>query len=880
MKAFLRTTFAVYPSERGAVWRSALLFFGLYFFFAIFRNDVDAAFLKHDGPSRIPLMLLISGILSIVFFSLCRRLCRRVSDRSMLGGFLLLFALALAGLYLMVRAELALAYPLLFQLLYLADAFFLVYLWNLIQGTFDARQGKRLFRLLMGAQVLGSTLGSLSAHPLAAAVGEDAVLLVLAGASLLLAAFLAGYRSGPKVSPQPTRRAPPLPPADVLAALRRYPILRFLCVSALVPNLLLPILVYQFGTVANAAFPSQAALMDFLGWFRAATTFFVFVFIMGMGGFYARLSPKTAAVIAPLNQCLSFGALFGFFNLTAAAYAQFSILFLQRAVLGPLTKQLFSLLPRDISDWAQVFARGMLNQAGTLGGALLMLALKPVLPPRELALVAVGLAALWSLEAFAFRQRYRDGLRQVLAQDGLDYDQFGDVAAGMTGGITARPAMEPEEYPEELLTLMEELDIPQIAADDALIGLSDPDERVRATSAASFALTRDIRAVHPLLERLDDVETVRRAAVESLARYGQTVLPVLEQALAERSPRVQQGILEVLRQNRPDQVDLTPFLCRRLAGIYNGLIAASTMEATPPSPVGALFILHLREKGQADLGLVFLGLWVTHPDMRLMYQSLSSTEAAAAVELLEASLDPVTASRLVPLVDSLPEEERIRRGRQALPLIGGNDPDRVLTSLCRDEDPVTRLLALCVAGETAKAVFYPAAQPLLTDTDPDVRLAAAYCLDRCRNQEANMPPIIQRVQSLRRFAVFTGLGIKELRAVASIADGNEYDVGMVLVRRGAPFLGVHLVDKGQVGMVGEDASVVQEIGEGGFFGELGLFSDQPARYTYRTLGATSLFVIRAEHFVEIMKLYPLIGINLCRYLATKLQGEIKPASGH
>jgi hypothetical protein len=873
MKAFLQTSFAIYPSERGDFLRSALLFFGLYFFFAIFRNFVDASFLKHYGPSSIPLMLLISGITSIVFFSLCRRLGSRVSDRSMLGGFLFLFALAQAGLYCMLRAKMILAYPLLFQLLYLADAYLLVYLWNLIQGKFDARQGKRLFRLLMGAQVLGGTLGSLAAHPLAAAVGNDAVLEVLAGANLIMAALLAGSRPRSKASSQPARKPPAPRPSHVLSALRRYPILRFLCVCALLPNLLLPILVYQFGTVADAAFSSQASLMDFLGWFRAATTAFVFVFIMVMGGFYSRVSPKTAAVLAPLNQCLSFGALFGFFNLAAAAYAQFSILFLQRAVLGPMTKQLFSLLPKDVSDWAQVFARGILNQAGTLGGALLMLALKPVLPPRQLALVAVALAALWTMEAFAFRRRYRVGLRQVIAQDGLDYDQFGDVAAGMAGRISPRPTMEPEEYPEELLELMEELDIPQIEADEALAGLSDPDEGTRAQCAASFALTRDIRAVNRLIDLLNDVETVHRAAVESLARYGQDVLPVLEQALAERPTRVQQGILEALRQTRPDGVDLTPFLGRCLAGIYNGLIAARTMEKVSPSPGGALLACHLREKAQADLGLVFLGLWVTHPDMRLMYASLSSTEAAAAVELLEATLDPITASRLVPLIDSLPEEERIRRGRRALPLLQGDDPNRVLTALCRDEEPVTRLLSLCVAGKTAGAAFFPTAQALATDPDPDVRLAAAYCLGRCRNQEATMPPIIQRVRSLRRFAVFTGLGIKELRAVASIADRNEYPAGREVVARGEPFIGVHLVDTGRVALFGEDGGLVQQIGAGDCFGELGLFGGQPAEHTYRTQGDAALFVIRAEHFVEIMKLYPLIGINLCRFLSTKLQGK-------
>jgi hypothetical protein len=30
-------------------------------------------------------------------------------------------------------------------------------------------------------------------------------------------------------------------------------------------------------------------------------------------------------------------------------------------------------------------------------------------------------------------------------------------------------------------------------------------------------------------------------------------------------------------------------------------------------------------------------------------------------------------------------------------------------------------------------------------------------------------------------------------------------------------------------------------------------------------------MIRREHFIEIIKLYPLVGLNLCRYFAEKLQ---------
>ena len=131
-------------------------------------------------------MLLVNGVLSFIFFHLCRRLGNRFSDGNILAGFLLLFSLLQGGLYWGICQGIQLTYPVLFQILYLKDAFLLVYIWNLTQTEFDARQGKRLFGLFMGAQVLGSTLGSLFANPLANTLGLDAILLLCSAAELVL----------------------------------------------------------------------------------------------------------------------------------------------------------------------------------------------------------------------------------------------------------------------------------------------------------------------------------------------------------------------------------------------------------------------------------------------------------------------------------------------------------------------------------------------------------------------------------------------------------------------------------------------------------------------------------------------------------------------
>jgi len=867
MKDFFQKHLGVYPSERSSFFKAALLFLLIYFFFTIFRNYVDASFLKRYGPGKIPLMLCISGVLSIVLFAFCRRL-GRFSHKSVLTGILLACALAQAVIYPFAAQGAPLASPVLYVLLSVMDALLLVYLWNYVQNIFDARQGKRVFRLFMAAQVLGGTLGSLMCAPLTMHAGPDSALAVCAGGNLVLALVLGLSRQTANHAPQ-TAENPATGAYAAFRAFGRYPIYRFLCVCAVLPNLILPILTYQFGTIAAAAFTSEHELLAFLGWFRGGLTLSVFIFITLLGSIYTRLSARDIALAAPANQCLAFGAMAMFFNLKAAAYAQFSSIFLQRAALGPLTKQLYALLPKDISAWSQVFARGTLTQFSTLGGALLILSLKTELSPRQMSFLSLILAVVWTIETFRFRKSYGAGLKQVIAENRFDFDRFDAMASGVSGEAPpSGPSMEPEEYPEEIFELLEGLDIPELDPDEALANLSSPCERVRAEAAASFALSRDYRAVTGLLDLLSDVEAVRRAAVDSLYRYCPGIIPILEQALIERPAHVQRGILDVLRLARAHNVDVTPFLGKKLGEAYNALIAARALEAGPAGPAVELLIAHLSGKKHEDLFTAFLALWVLHKDMRAIFDTLNSREAAAAAEWLETSLDPWTAALVVPLVDSIPEDAAIARGRQVLPLMRGESSAQVLNFLCADGDPVTRLLALCAVGESfAQREMLPAAQAALNDKDADARQAACFAYERCSNREAAMPQIIKQVQRLRGFPIFSGLGIRELRAVASIAEVLRPPRESVIVRRGEAFAGVYLVIEGSVAELDSQGRQAGQFEPGGMFGMFGLFLDQVAEKDYVAAREARLFFITSASFLEMMKLYPLIGVNLCRYFS-------------
>ncbi|MGB9616696.1 MAG: cyclic nucleotide-binding protein, partial [Desulfomonilaceae bacterium] len=145
----------IYPHEFSKFTWISLIFFTIFLVTAIFRTYVDAAFLKRYGPQYVPWMLLINGLLTFVVFGIVDRLSRRFVDLYLLAGFLILYGIASNILFVMVKGDISIAYPILYQLLYLLDAILLVYLWNIAGDLFDARQGKRIFPLVTAAQVLG-----------------------------------------------------------------------------------------------------------------------------------------------------------------------------------------------------------------------------------------------------------------------------------------------------------------------------------------------------------------------------------------------------------------------------------------------------------------------------------------------------------------------------------------------------------------------------------------------------------------------------------------------------------------------------------------------------------------------------------------------------
>ncbi|MBI4798307.1 MAG: cyclic nucleotide-binding domain-containing protein [Desulfarculus sp.] len=868
MQGFWQRALNIFPQERGLALRLGLVFLGLFLAVAFWRNYVDSAFIKRYGVQEMPFMLLVNGLLTFALLGWLGRLGRRLDDARLLAGFVLSYALIVLGLYFLAGREVSAAYAILFQLLYLQDSVLLVYLWNIASDRFDPRQGRRLFPLFTAAQVLGTVLGNFLTHPLQTAADPNLSLVLFGLVWLSLGLYLASGTLGPaQAHAAPASPGQPMPWSRILDLARTYPVVRFLLVLGLLPNLLLPIFTYLFSVIANHAFASEAELMSFLGLFRGAMSLAIFVALAVASRLYSRLGLATASLAQPICFSLVFAGLGLAFNIYLAALGQFAVRLVQQAIAGPVNKVLFGLVPAEAAHWCRVFVRGTVVKIGVLLSSLVMMLLSEA-PPRLLVAVALVLSAWWLAETWRFRRRYQHSLKQVIGADLPDYDRLLPANAGYH-------LADPVEV-EQPTSAGEDSPAPPLDPAQALPFLDDPELAVRVQAARAFARSPEPRAIHRLLILLDDQEAARRAAIEALAAAGPAAQPLLTGALLSASPRVQRGILEVLRRAGLRDFDPLPFVGRQALAVYDRLAALAVLRRQGHSPSLALLATHLEQVNQRSLGLIFQALWVRHADMRLMYSALRTAQAAAVVELVESVLSPALARYLVPLIDTIPLAAKVEKGRRMLPVQQPAGLVEALNQLAHAADPLTRALAAFAMGQHQPGQqWLPTAAALLFDDDQGVRWAATFAVRRCTGREAPLPEAIDHMDKLKGLTIFAGLSLAEIMAVVQLGRKVALTAGQVLLSADQPSADLYVIVEGRVGLYRGPADSSQapmaQLGAGDVLGAVGLFTQSPPRLSAAALETGQALVIRGSELEEAMLLYPQIAVNLCRHLASRLQ---------
>jgi len=413
-----------------------------------------------------------------------------------------------------------------------------------------------------------------------------------------------------------------------------------------------------------------------------------------------------------------------------------------------------------------------------------------------------------------------------------------------------------------------------MAPDVALKLLDDPSPGVRAEAACALAVNPDMRAARKLIRCLEDLDDrVRTAGMDALIAYPRAILPSLETSLLEASPRGKQAILEVIRLSpNISDFEMAHLLGRSVEEAYGNLIVIRRLQGLEQHPSVQMLNQHLLARNEEILGLLFYGLWVYHADMRLMYQALKSENASVAIEMVETSIRGQNLPYLIPLIDDLPLDEKIQKGRKLFNLVSRDDVELLLTEVAHSEDRFTRMLAVYVMGDLLpNPAFIPVIESRLEDEDPFVRQVAEYAAAKAMGKEAQMPDIIDVINKLKMFSLFQGLGNRELHAIASVAKPEQLHVGDIIIRSGEDNPSIYLVLSGKI-VIYQDYETPQQkelrtAEADGYLNFVPMFTNLPPANTSVVIEDTEVLVLPQSQLHEIMRVYPQIGLNMLKLAA-------------
>lgn len=390
----------------------ALLLFLVNVASILLNNYAETAFLKRFGVEYLPVVTAINAVVTFGLFSVIGRFSHLRGDRVVARS--LIACAVFCGL---LRFVVPLGFSLIYPILYILKTQFTVLLaflfWNLVNDLFSTRQAKRLFPLITAGGILGSLLGSFATPLLIRITAPDNLLLLFplvasaaAFCSLHLGTLAPGALSQSQTKPGSTRSNMLDEFRQVTPLVKGSTLAQVLLLLTLLPNIIIPILNYQFSYVVNATFSTEAAMIDFYSYFRGAQNTIALLLSLFVGRIYGRVGLPVALMFHPANYVLAFTAYLFQFNIFSAVYAGVSVGVLRRTIQGPASRALYGLLlPKDRA-LLRPFLRGTVVRVAILFGSGLLLVANEFIHPRYLSLFAIVFCLGWLGATLLLKRNY------------------------------------------------------------------------------------------------------------------------------------------------------------------------------------------------------------------------------------------------------------------------------------------------------------------------------------------------------------------------------------------------------------------------------------------------------------------------------------------
>jgi CRP/FNR family transcriptional regulator, cyclic AMP receptor protein len=130
------------------------------------------------------------------------------------------------------------------------------------------------------------------------------------------------------------------------------------------------------------------------------------------------------------------------------------------------------------------------------------------------------------------------------------------------------------------------------------------------------------------------------------------------------------------------------------------------------------------------------------------------------------------------------------------------------------------------------------------------------------------------ISTLKKVTLFSLMDDEILTAVRALMTAHTYAPGQVILREGERGNAFHVVVQGQVQILVQDASghelIVDEIGTGGFFGELSMLTGEPRSVRAIAIEQVTTLVLQRNEFFAFLQQHSEVAIEVLMTLGQRL----------
>ena len=415
------------------LWTVALLF--LVRSSGIFLNNyAEMAFLKRYGVEYMPVVTMVNALATFFVMGAMTGFMTRLPGARLLARLFVFCGLSVAVIRAVIPLGVDMVYPALFMLKSQYEVLLALLFWNLANDLFNTRQSKRLFPLITAGGVIGQIMGSLATPLVARWLHIDNLLVVytvtaLAGAGVVRSM---GRRYPTLIFQRQHLREKKGQNSimdelkTVLPMMRSSVLLKIMVLLTFLPNVLIPIMNYQFNFVIDQRFATESGLIQFFGYFRGVLNTISLVILLFVGKLYDRFGLPVALMFHPFNYMIVFLTFLLRFDVVAAVYARMSSNIIRTTINIPAKAVVTGLFPESYRALVRPFLRGTVVRVGLVLGSGLILLSEPLFHPRYLSLVAMPFILAWAVTPFVLKRRYTTILLDLLDEKGVDFNAFDD----------------------------------------------------------------------------------------------------------------------------------------------------------------------------------------------------------------------------------------------------------------------------------------------------------------------------------------------------------------------------------------------------------------------------------------------------------------------